>query len=174
MEIKRRSLIYIIILIGAFVGGYFVYNTFFAPEPTSVTGIQLGDKVLDQKIPNIDGSSSVNFSDYRGNVLIIDFMAPWCEPCRAQISILRDIELINGVEVITINIDPNYDMEFLMNFKEDEGIHWFFGHYPPSALNFEVTAIPTIIIVDQNGKIVHRAYFTTINDFEIILSSLID
>jgi thiol-disulfide isomerase/thioredoxin len=156
------------------VSGYLIYDNFIASDPAAKIGINVGDMLLDQTIPNIDHGESLSFSDYQGNILVIDFMAPWCPPCKAQLPILREIELIEGVEVISINIDPNYEMNFLKDFGVEEGINWFFGHSPKSAIDFEISGIPTLLIADQKGLIVYRGFYTTIKDFETILTELID
>jgi thiol-disulfide isomerase/thioredoxin len=149
------------------------YDTFFAFEKTEI-GIQEGSILLDQTIPSVFGNESISFSNYLGKVLVIDFMAPWCEPCRYQLPILKAVDNIEGIEVISINIDRNYDMETLIDFGLEQGITWFFGHSPFSALDFEIAGIPTIIVVNKEGLIVHRGHFTTINDFESIISNLVD
>ena len=64
-------------------------------------------------------------------------------------------------------------MTSLDEFREDEGITWFFGHSPMTSLEFEVSAIPTILVVDQNGLIVHRGFLTTLNEFNIIINPLL-
>ncbi len=174
MKNQRNPVVYIAIALVAIIGGYLIYDNFIAPDPVGEEGIQQGNLVLDQTIPNIDGSGSVSFSDYRGSVLVIDFMAPWCPPCKEQIPILRLVESIEGVEVVTINVDPSYEMDYLIDFGEEEGITWFFGHSPETALEYEVAGIPTVIIVDQDGLIVNRQYFTTLQDFERILTPLIE
>jgi len=174
MENRRKPITYIALVVVAVVAGYLVYDNFIASDPSDAIGIQQGNQILDQTIPHVDGSGSVSFSDYRGSVLVIDFMAPWCPPCKVQFPVLSVIDSIDGVEVLTINVDQSYDMESLMSFGEEEGITWFFGHSPATAFEFEVSAIPTVLVVDQEGKIVNRAFFTTIQDFEDILTPLID
>lgn len=174
MQNQRKPILYVGLLIIALTAGYLVYDNFFKPSSEGEIGIQTGNILLDETIPNIDGSGSVKFSDYQGKILVIDFMAPWCEPCKAQIDILALVDSVEGVEVMSINIDPNYDMEFLYGFGEEEGITWFFGTNPDSAVDFEVSAIPTIIIVDQDGVIAYRGYYTTVNQFETILSELVN
>lgn len=172
MSEKRSPFLYIgLVLIGV-IGGYLLWYNFLQPEPSNEIGINYGNQLLDQEITGVNGGS-VTFSDYRGSILVIDFMAPWCSPCKAQFPILNEVNSIPGVEVITINVDPNYNMTFLQGFGEEENISWFFGHSPFTALDFEVSAIPTVLIIDREGVIVYRGFFTGIKDFERILSPLL-
>ena len=154
------------------VGGYLVWNNFVKPDETGEVGINLGNILLDQEILGIYGQS-VQFSDYRDSILVVDFMAPWCPPCKDQIPILKEIETVSGIEVVTINLDSTYNRTSLIEFGEEEGITWFFGHSPLTALDFEVSAIPTILVVDQSGVIVYRGFFTTMNEFEMVISPLL-
>ena len=173
MDNKRKPLIYAVLIIVSVVAGYFVYDNFLAPKPVSMVGILKGNLLKDENIPNIDGVQNIKFSDYKGKVLVIDFMAPWCEPCREMIPILQQVESIDGVEVISVNVDPNYGSDYLTPFGAQEGITWYFGSSSSAALDYEVSGIPTIIIVDQNGLIVYRGYFTTVQQFDMILPQLL-
>ncbi len=172
MSEQRSSFMYLVVALIVIVGGYLVWSNFVKPDGTGEIGVNIGDTLLDQEILGIYGET-IQFSDYRGSVLVLDFMAPWCPPCKDQIPILRDIEALPGVEVITINVDYTYNMTSLDEFGADEGITWFFGHSPMTSLEFEVSAIPTILVVDQNGVIVHRGFFTTMNEFEMVISPLL-
>jgi len=172
MSDQRSPFAYLAVALIVIVGGYFVWSSFIKPDGTGEIGANVGDSLLDQEIIGIFGER-IQFSDYRGSVLVIDFMAPWCPPCKDQIPILREVEAVPGVEVVTINMDYTYNMTTLAEFGVDEGITWFFGHSPMTALEFEVSAIPTILVVDQNGLIVHRGFLTTLNEFNSILSPLL-
>ncbi len=172
MSEQKSPFKYLAVALVVVVGGYLVWSNFVKPDGTGEIGANMGDTLLDQEILGIFGEK-IQFSDYRGSVLVIDFMAPWCPPCKDQIPILREIETIAGVEVVTINMDYTYNMTTLAEFGVDEGITWFFGHSPMTALEFEVSAIPTIIVVDQNGLIVHRGFLTTLNEFNSIISPLL-
>ncbi|MBT3284364.1 TlpA family protein disulfide reductase [Candidatus Bathyarchaeota archaeon] len=163
---------YLAVALVIVVGGYLVWSNFVKPDETGEIGANMGDTLLDQEIVGIFGEK-IQFSDYRGSILVIDFMAPWCPPCKDQIPILREIETVPGVEVLTINMDYRYNMTSLAEFAADEGITWFFGHSPMTALEFEVSAIPTILVVDQNGIVIHRGFMTTFNEFNSIISPLL-
>ena len=172
MSEQKSPFLYFAVALIVIIGGYLVWSNFVKPDGTGEIGVNIGDMLLDQEILGIYGET-IQFSDYRGSVLVIDFMAPWCPPCKDQIPILREIEAVSGVEVVTINVDYTYNMTSLDEFGEDEGITWFFGHSPMTSLEFEVSAIPTILVVDQNSLIVHRGFLTTLNEFNSIINPLL-
>ena len=172
MSEQKSPFLYFAVALIVIVGGYLVWSNFVKPDGTGEIGVNIGDMLLDQEILGIYGET-IQLSDYRGSVLVIDFMAPWCPPCKDQIPILREIEAVSGVEVVTINVDYTYNMTSLDEFGEDEDITWFFGHSPMTSLEFEVSAIPTILVVDQNGLIVHRGFLTTLNEFNSIINPLL-
>jgi len=172
MSEQKSPFLFFAVALIAIVGGYLVWSNFVKPYGIGEIGVNIGDMLLDQEILGIYGET-IQLSDYRGSVLVIDFMAPWCPPCKDQIPILREIEAVSGVEVVTINVDYTYNMTSLDEFGEDEDITWFFGHSPMTSLEFEVSAIPTILVVDQNGLIVHRGFLTTLNEFNSIINPLL-
>ena len=172
MSEQKSPFLYFAVALIVIVGGYLVWSNFVKPDGTGEIGVNIGDMLLDQEILGIYGET-IQFSEYRGSVLVIDFMAPWCPPCKDQIPILREIEAVPGVEVVTINVDYTYNMTSLDEFGEDEGITWFFGHSPMTSLEFEVSAIPTILVIDQNGLIVHRGFLTTLYEFNSIVNPLL-
>ena len=172
MSEQKSPFLYFAVALIVIVGGYLVWSNFVKPDGTGEIGVNISDMLLDQEILGIYGET-IQFSDYRGSVLVIDFMAPWCPPCKDQIPILREIEAVSGVEVVTINVDYTYNMTSLDEFGENEDITWFFGHSPMTSQEFEVSAIPTILVVDQNGLIVHRGFLTTLNEFNSIINPLL-
>ena len=159
----------IVVLLVSAAGSYM----YFSRGNDSVTyeeGITTGYLVTDVMIPLLDGDT-VRFSDYEGELLVVDFMSPWCAPCREQFKVLKELNKRPNVEIITINIDSRYNSSTLRQFAEDEGITWSLGSSPMSGGVYQVNAIPTILFVDEEGVIRYRGFFTTLNQFEKLLQS---
>ncbi|MFQ6083532.1 MAG: peroxiredoxin family protein [Candidatus Aminicenantia bacterium] len=139
---KRNKLIIVNLFILAFVLCGQAEKT-FAPAP-------------DFTLPDITGKK-ISLSDYQGKIIILDFWATWCPPCRIEIPAF--IELYNkykqqGLVIIGISLDRE-GTKVLIPFIKKYGIN-----YPILLGNKEVVkayggirGIPTTFIIDQRGKI---------------------
>ena len=102
-----------------------------------------------------------NFSDIElrrdKKCVLIDFWASWCNPCRKSIPGLKDIykEFADkGLEIISISIDKrNEDWQKALN---EEQLPWpsLIDTKNVSKEKFDVRAVPTFFLVDENGMVV--------------------
>ncbi len=123
--------------------------------------MQIQKEGLDFSIPDIDGNT-VTLSDYGGEVVVLDFMATWCGPCKAAMPGLVSIynELGDEFVMISISVDPTFDtVPVLEEWMETYGATWTHTRDladPPVTQQFEVTFIPTYVIIDRKGEIRFR------------------
>lgn len=123
--------------------------------------MQIQGERMDFSIPDIDGNT-VTLSDYRGEVVVLDFMATWCGPCKAAmpglVSIYNDIG--DQFVMISITVDPTSDtVPVLRDWMETYGATWIHVRDtadPPVTQQFEVSLIPTYVIIDRKGEIRFR------------------
>jgi len=104
--------------------------------------------------------NGANFSlgNFKGKVVVLDFFATWCGPCKTQmphLSQICDKYNISKVVVISISVDPRSDtVEKLKQFALDNDMTWIVARDTAGVTkNYGVTAIPTLFIVDWNGII---------------------
>ncbi|MGJ8693665.1 MAG: TlpA family protein disulfide reductase [Thalassotalea sp.] len=106
---------------------------------------------------------NLNLTEQRGNIIVLNFWASWCGPCRKEMPILQEFHdkyTYLGVQVWGINVEQENQAgrDFINNIKVDFPI-LFDAKNTLSAL-YQVDAMPTTVIVDRNGQVryVFRGY----------------
>ena len=123
--------------------------------------MQIQREMMDFSIPDIDGNT-VTLSDFSGEVVVLDFMATWCAACKAAMPGLVSLynEMGDQFVMISITVDPSSDtVPVLENWMETYGATWIHARDladPPVTQQFEVTSIPTYVIIDRKGEIRYR------------------
>jgi thiol-disulfide isomerase/thioredoxin len=108
-----------------------------------------------------DGKRSV-ISEYKGKVLVLDFYATWCVPCRDSVPHLIGLQKKyedQGLRVIGLNVGGPGDEEEVPAFAKEFGIQYTLGKPDQELVTFllsDVDAIPQTFVFDREGKLVER------------------
>jgi thiol-disulfide isomerase/thioredoxin len=104
---------------------------------------------------NLDGKS-VKLADLKGKVVVLDFWATWCGPCKATIPHTREmVKSMDGKPFAFVSISVDDEKETLTKFLEKEPMpwsHWWDGQKAVSD-QWDVDAYPTLYVIDHNGVI---------------------
>lgn len=136
------------------------------PGTPAASGV---DVLPDYEIPTIDGRK-VKMSDYRGKVLVVDFWATWCPPCRKETPHLARLEETyrdRGLVVLGLHIDDQGRSapEDIRHFVQQYGVNYTVGMASGEMfteyLGEENPAIPQTLVFGRDGKqVVHLISYT--------------
>ncbi|MFM2137706.1 MAG: hypothetical protein RJA57_13 [Bacteroidota bacterium] len=126
---------------------------------TPSVGTRQGQLATDVALPTIQGDT-LRLSNFRGQVVLLDFWASWCGPCRVANKGLTKIYSRyhkKGFEIYSVSLDNDPD-EWVRAIKKDK-ITWkqviATGSWnAPVARQWNIEAIPTTFLIGRDGRII--------------------
>lgn len=129
-------------------------------------GTTLGLRAPEIVLPNLAGEK-MRLSDLHGKLVLVDFWASWCNPCRQENPVLvkvynkyKDASFAKGegFEIFSVSIDRN-EKAWREAIKKD-GMNWEYqlsdliGAGSPPAQAYGIRMIPSNFLLDQNGVVI--------------------
>jgi len=117
-----------------------------------------GEKAADFALPSIDGTT-VKLSDYRGKIVILNFWASWCPPCRKELPDFAAFHRENrekGVAVVGIAVDEAVPAIKKLVAESGVGYPVVLGDRKLQADYGGIRAVPTTFVIDKAGTIVKK------------------
>lgn len=125
----------------------------------------VGSPAPEFSLPDLNGMPH-RLSDHRGRVVMLNFWAPWCGPCRREPRGLERLRRNYGENNLAVMglVDEYPDQ--VRTLLEEQGIRYPTLHDKDSAtfLRYGVTSVPTSIVIDRNGVIVAKDSTTAVTE----------
>ncbi|MHA1463291.1 MAG: redoxin family protein [Candidatus Heimdallarchaeota archaeon] len=137
---------------------YGVSNSPETGEELTPDLIDAGDVTIDWTMEEIISDTMKTFSDFDGKVILIDFFAMWCGPCKTAMPYLRNINDNFASEsdfvMMSIDVDLSEQESALESFAVTYNMNWFIFRDTALINNYyEISAIPTLMIINQHGYV---------------------
>ncbi len=134
-------------------------NKYVAAMPKR--GVDIGDEAPEIALADTNGTP-VNLSSLKGKVVLLDFWASWCRPCRMEnpnVVRLYKAYKDNGFTVYSVSLDNSKD-QWKGAIRKDQ-LTWSHvsdlqGWSSSAAKTYKVTSIPHTFLIDADGKIVAK------------------
>lgn len=139
-----------LLVLAALAGFYALHR-----RPVSTGSFSAQRIAPDFTLPQLSGQQ-LTLSDYRGKVVLLDFWATWCEPCRVETPFLVDLQnkyRDQGLQIIGVSMDDTPDpvhgfyQQFKMNYPVVMGNAKIGEEYGG------VLGLPIAFLIDREGRI---------------------
>ena len=117
--------------------------------------------VSDKEFFLADDAGTGTLAEYKGKIVLLNFWATWCAPCRAEMPMLEELQVELGgddFEVVTLATGRNSPAG-IVKFFEEAGIHNLPRHQDPKqalAREMAVIGLPITVLLNRDGKEVAR------------------
>ena len=141
----------------------FLASNTFASEVVDIKNL-----VISKELKKYDGltflddkDKKIKIEDYSGNLILLNFWATWCAPCKEEMPSLNNIKNISElkkINIIPINIGEEEYEKSKIFFDElgIDNLEIFSGPSGDLAKKFKLRGVPTTIILDKEGHEISR------------------
>ena len=136
---------------------------FLINNSLAAQGVDIKNLVINKELKKYDEltfidakNQQLNLNNYRGKVIILNFWASWCAPCKKEmpsLDLLQSNKNLDNLKIFPINIGQD-DLTKASKFFEDlkiENLELYFDSSITLAKTFALRGIPTSILINKNG-----------------------
>ena len=137
----------------------FLLTNSLADEATDIKNL-----VINKELKKYDGltfldakNEKLNLNEYKGNLIILNFWATWCAPCKEEmpsLDLLQSNHRLNNLKIFPINVGQE-DVEKASKFFESlkiQNLNLYFDSSVNLTKKFGLRGIPTSVLFNKEGK----------------------
>jgi len=134
-------------------------NFSYALEKPNLKNLVLikSPKIYEEVIFKDINQKNINLADFKGKLVILNFWATWCAPCKEEMPSLDDLQSNGGLsnlKIFPINIGQEDRSKSVFFFKELDikNLHIYFDAPITLAKKFSLRGVPTTILFNKEGE----------------------
>ena len=137
----------------------FLISNTFANETPNIKNLIINKELKEYTNLTIldDQNNQLNLSDYKGNILLLNFWATWCAPCKEEmpsLDLLKSNKDLNNLKIFPVNVGQD-NVKKAKKFFDDmniKNLNLYFDENINLTKKFALRGIPTSVLLDKNGK----------------------
>ncbi len=135
----------------------------FAMAATAAVAVDEGDRAPDFQARSVAGDAEVALHSMRGKVVLVDFWASWCAPCKAAMPEFEKISKeFPAAQFAVIGVNVDTKIEDARRALEKRPVSYLNASDPTGKLpkRFGLETMPTTYLIDQTGvvRVVHKGF----------------
>lgn len=141
----------------------FLLGACLALPGIGAAAVKVGDPAIDFSLNPRGGGAPVSLSSLKGQVVLINFWASWCGPCRQEFPLLDTIYKKykkQGFTIVGLNVEP--DQNDAEGFLKQNPVTFPILYDPKDEVSkrYGVGGMPSVALVDRNGVVrwLHKSY----------------
>tara|TARA_B100000963_G_C22503676_1_gene615012 strand:+ start:173 stop:682 length:510 start_codon:yes stop_codon:yes gene_type:complete len=142
---------------------FLIIFIFFFSNALADEVVDLKNLIINEKLKKYDeltfldvDKNQVNLKNYKGNLILLNFWATWCTPCKEEMPSLDNLQVnknLNNLKIFPINVGRDkIDKSF--NFYKNldiKNLEIYFDNPVTLAKKLQLRGIPTSILINKNG-----------------------
>ena len=144
-------------------------------EVAKTTIVKKGDKAPDFTVEMVDGSK-IQLSKLKGKVVLVNFWATWCPPCREELKHVQKqiIDHFKGQDFVFLPISRGEKKATVDQFRDKQGYTFPMGLDPTQEIykKYAANYIPRNFVVGKDGKIIYVSVGYEASEFEAMIKAI--
>ncbi len=119
--------------------------------------VQVGSSAPEFTATDLQTGKTVTLADYKGQVVLLNVWATWCEPCKVEMPSMEQLQKDlgpSGLKIVAVSVDQGGD-PVVRQFARDLGLTFQILHNQSGDIQriYQTTGIPESFVINRAGKI---------------------
>ncbi len=120
--------------------------------------VMVGSTAPDFRAKTLDGRVTKTMADYKGQVLVLNVWATWCEPCKQELPSFERLYQEygpKGLKLVAVSVDLNVSDDSIRKFAQHFGITFDVLHDSSASIEtaYQATGYPETFVIGKEGEI---------------------